>query len=92
MKNNHRHIGVLAALVLATTAQAGSISCGDATISDDQDVGQSTDQILQQCGPPTSRDGSNWIYDRSDQGQGIYILHFDSSGQLDSIQQQVDQG
>jgi hypothetical protein len=92
MKNNHCHITVVAALLAAATAQAGSITCGDATITDDQDVGQSTEQILQQCGPPTSQDGNNWIYDRSNQGQGIYILHFNGDGQLDSIQQQVDQG
>jgi hypothetical protein len=55
-------------------------------------VGQTTQQVLDQCGPPTSQDGDNWIYDRSNQGQGIYILHFDDSGELDSIEQQVDQG
>jgi hypothetical protein len=92
MKNTHCHITVVAGLLLTATAQAGSITCGDATITDDQDVGQSTEQILQQCGPPTSQDGNNWMYDRSNQGQGIYILHFNGDGQLDSIQQQVDQG
>jgi hypothetical protein len=92
MKNHCLYIAGFGWLLLAGTAQAGSISCGDATITDDQDVGQSTEQILNQCGPPTSQDGDNWIYDRSDVGQGIYILHFDDSGQLDSIQQQLDQG
>ena len=48
-------------------------------------------QILDQCGEPTSQDGDNWLYDRSDVGQGMYILHFDDSGQLDSIQQQMDE-
>jgi hypothetical protein len=80
-----------ASFLLATTAQAGSISCGDATITDDQDEGQTTMQILEQCGEPTSRDGDTWLYDRSDVGQGIYLLHFDDSGQLDSIQQQMDE-
>jgi hypothetical protein len=79
-------------VLLAGSVHAGSITCGDATITDDQDVGQTTQQVLDQCGPPTSQDGNNWIYDRSNQGQGIYILHFDNSGQLDSIEQQVDQG
>jgi hypothetical protein len=79
-------------LLFAAAVHAGSITCGDATITDDQDVGQTTQQVLDQCGPPTSRDGNNWVYDRSNQGQGIYILHFDGSGQLDSIEQQVDQG
>jgi hypothetical protein len=78
-------------LMLGVTAYAGSITCGDATITDDQDEGQTTMQILDQCGQPTSQDGDNWIYDRSDVGQGTYILHFDDSGQLDSIQQQMDE-
>jgi hypothetical protein len=80
-----------AGLLFAGTAQAGSITCGDATITDDQDEGQTTMQILDQCGQPTSQDGDNWLYDRSDVGQGTYILHFDDSGQLDSIQQQMDE-
>jgi hypothetical protein len=80
-----------AGLVLAATAQAGSITCGDVLITDDQTDGQFTQQILDQCGEPTAKDGDNWIYDRSDLGQGTYILHFDDSGQLDSIEQQMDQ-
>ena len=79
-------------LLLVGVAQAGTITCGDVIITDDQDDGQTTEQILDQCGPPTSQDGGNWIYDRSDMGQGIYILHFDDSEQLDSIEQQVDEG
>jgi hypothetical protein len=78
-------------LLLAGSARAGSISCGDATITDDQDEGQTTMQILDQCGEPTTRDGDNWLYDRSDTGQGTYILHFNDSGQLDSIEQQLDE-
>ena len=80
-----------AGVLLGGAVQAGSMSCGDATITDDQDQGQTTMQILEQCGQPTSQDGDNWLYDRSDMGQGIYILHFDDSGQLDSIQQQLDE-
>lgn len=78
-------------LLLAGSARAGSMSCGDATITDDQDEGQTSMQILDQCGEPTTRDGDNWIYDRSDIGQGTYILHFNDSGQLDSIEQQLDE-
>jgi hypothetical protein len=80
-----------AGLLLSVTAHAGSITCGDAIITDDQPDGQFTQQILDQCGPPTSKDGDNWIYDRSDVGQGVYVLHFDDSGQLDSIQQQLNE-
>jgi len=92
MKSNCLYIAAFTGIWMAGIAQAGSITCGDATITDDQDAGQTTEQVLQQCGTPTSQDGDNWIYDRSDTGQGIYILHFDDSGQLDSIQQQLDQG
>ena len=91
MKFHSFLITVCTGLLLAGIAQAGSISCGDAIITDDQDVGQTTQQVLDQCGAPTSKDGDDWIYDRSDAGQGIYILHFDDSGQLDSIEQQMDQ-
>jgi hypothetical protein len=92
MKIHHLPVAVFTGLLLAGPVQAGSITCGDYTITDDQEVGQTTDQVLEQCGEPTSKDGDNWIYDRSDEGEGIYILHFDDSGQLDSIEQQVDQG
>ena len=81
----------VAGLLLAGTVHAGSMTCGDAMITDDQDEGQTTMQILDQCGAPTSKNGDDWIYDRSDMGQGIYILHFDDAGQLDSIEQQLDQ-
>jgi hypothetical protein len=88
----HTYLSTASAVLLfAATAQAGSMTCGDATITDDQDEGQTTMQILEQCGQPSSQDGDNWLYDRSDVGQGIYILHFDDAGQLDSIQQQMDE-
>ena len=92
MKGCNFYIAGLMGIWMAGIAQAGSITCGDATITDDQDEGQTTEQVLQQCGQPTSQDGDNWIYDRSDEGQGTYILHFNDSGQLDSIQQQLDEG
>ncbi|MGB7931961.1 MAG: hypothetical protein WCH04_06985 [Gammaproteobacteria bacterium] len=91
MKINKISVAACTALLLAGTVNAGSITCGDATITDDQPDGQFTQQILDQCGPPTSQDGDNWIYDRSDVGQGMYVLHFDDSGQLDSIQQQMEE-
>jgi hypothetical protein len=91
MKNHYLSIAAFAGLLLTGTAQAGSISCGDAMITDDQPDGQLTQQILEKCGEPTSKDGDDWIYDRSDVGQGIYILHFDDSGQLDSIEEQMNE-
>src|SRR5512147_881311 len=91
MKNPNISVIACAALLLTGTVHAGSITCGDAMITDDQPDGQFTQQILDQCGPPTSKDGDDWIYDRSDVGQGIYVLHFDDSGQLDSIEQQLNE-
>ena len=91
MKIQDISVTACAALLLAGTVQAGSITCGDAMITDDQPDGQFTQQILDQCGEPTSKDGDDWIYDRSDDGQGIYVLHFDDSGQLDSIEQQMNE-
>ncbi len=90
MKIRYRYIAGFTGLLLSGTAQAGSMTCGQAIITDDQLDGQVTQQILDKCGQPTSKDGDNWIYDRSDVGQGIYVLHFNDSGQLDSIEQQMD--
>jgi hypothetical protein len=91
MKIHDIAITAYTALLLAGTVHAGSITCGDAIITDDQPDGQFTQQILDQCGEPTSKDGDDWFYDRSDVGQGMYVLHFNDSGQLDSIEQQMDQ-
>jgi hypothetical protein len=91
MKNLYFPIAGFTGLLLAATAQAGSITCGDAMITDDQPDGQFQEQILQQCGEPTSKDGDDWFYDRSDVGQGTYVLHFNDSGQLESIEQQMDE-
>ncbi len=90
MKIRYRYIAGFTGLLLCGTAQAGSITCGEAIITDDQLDGQVTQQILDKCGQPTSKDGDNWLYDRSDVGQGIYVLHFNDSGQLDSIEEQID--
>jgi len=90
MKIRYRYIAGFTGLLLGGTARAGSITCGEAIITDDQLDGQVTQQILDKCGQPTSKDGDNWLYDRSDVGQGIYVLHFNDSGQLDSIEQQMD--
>ena len=91
MKNNALYIAGFAGMLLAGSAQAGSMTCGDTIISGGQLDGQFKQQVLEQCGEPTSQDGDNWIYDRSDVGQGIYILHFSDSDQLDSIEEQMDE-
>jgi hypothetical protein len=91
MKIHHLYIAAGAALLLAGTAHAGTMSCGDAFITDDQPQPLYKQEILEQCGEPTSREGNNWFYDRSDMGQGIYILHFNDAGQLASIEEQVSE-
>ena len=88
MKANKVSIFIAAALLIAGSATAGSISCGDSTISDDQDEGQTSMQILEQCGEPTSRNGNDWLYDRSDVGEGIYVLHFNGASELESIDEE----
>jgi len=77
-------------LLLACSVQAGSISCGSATIADDQPDAPLTEHIISHCGEPTSKDGNDWIYDRRDVGSGLYILHFNDAGKLESIDEQAD--
>jgi hypothetical protein len=88
MKANKFFFSITAGLLIAASTQAGTISCGSATITDGQLEGQLTAQILEQCGEPNSRNGDDWYYDRSDVGEGLYILHFNDSGQLESIEEQ----
>ena len=90
MKNQYLSVSACAALLLAGTVQAGTLTCGDAIVTDNQPEGQFKEQILALCGEPTSREGNNWFYDRADVGQGTYILHFNDAGQLDSIEQQIE--
>jgi hypothetical protein len=90
MKNHYSYIAGFAGLLMAGSAQSGSITCGDAIITDDQPDGQFTQQILEQCGEPTAKDGDDWLYDRSDVGGGIYVLHFNDSGRLESIEEQPE--
>jgi hypothetical protein len=90
---NHHYLPIfaIAALLLAGTAQAGTLRCGNAFITDDQPDGQSRQQVLAKCGEPTNRDGDDWYYDRADVGQGTYVLHFNDSGELESIEQQTEE-
>jgi len=83
-------ITVSAGLLFAGSVQAGSISCGSATIADDQPDAPLTEHIISHCGEPASKNGNDWIYDRRDMGGGFYILHFNDSGELESIDEQAD--
>ena len=83
----HFFILAVCATLMTESVQAGTIECDGKIVADDQRDGQFKQQILDQCGQPTSMNDDDWIYDRSDIGQGIYVLHFDGSGQLDSIEE-----
>jgi hypothetical protein len=91
MKIIHSSFTTCAGLLLAGTVQAGSMYCGGALITDDQPDGQFKQQILKKCGEPTSRDGNDWLYDRADVGEGMYVLHFNDSGELESIEMQTEE-
>ncbi len=91
MKLHNALICGCAGLLLVGTAHAASITCGHATITDDQPEAQTTQQVRDKCGEPTAKNGSDWIYDRSDVGQGVYVLHFNGSGQLESIKEKPKQ-
>lgn len=80
-----------AALLLSGAVQAGSMYCGGALVTDDQPDGQFQQQILKKCGEPTARDGNDWLYDRANVGEGIYVLHFNDAGELESIEIQTEE-
>jgi len=86
MKTHHLSVATCAALLLAGTTQAGTMNCGETIIVDDQPDEQFKQQILAQCGEPASRDGDDWFYEREDVG---YVLHFNDSGRLESIEEQI---
>ena len=83
----HQFTLAICVTVFAESVLAGSIACNGTIIADDQRDAQFKQQILDQCGQPTSMEDDDWIYDRSDVGQGIYVLHFNDNGQLDSIEE-----
>lgn len=67
---------------------AANMECGTQIISDDQRNGQSKSRILELCGEPESKQGNTWYYKQPD--GAIFRLHFSGSGELESIQEEVD--
>jgi hypothetical protein len=88
MNNNFVPVSGILAMLPAASAQAGTLRCGGDIIIDDQLSGQFKEQILEQCGAPTDKNGDDWLYDRTDVGDGVYVLHFNDDGQLESIEEQ----
>ena len=71
-----------------STAMAASIQCGTQIISDDQRNGQTKSEVLELCGEPTSKKMNTWYYKQPD--GATFRLHFNGSGELESIQEEVD--
>jgi len=91
MNNKLVSVAGILAVLLTASAQAGTLRCGGEIISDDHSSGQFKEQILEQCGAPTDKNGDDWLYDRTDVGDGVYVLHFNDDGQLESIQEQAQE-
>ena len=86
MNTRHLASAFCAALMLYGTARAETMTCGSSLITDDQTDGLFSEQVQAQCGAPTAMEGNDWIYDRTDVGEGTYVLHFNDSGELESIE------
>ena len=67
---------------------AASMQCGTQFINDDQRDGQSKDKILAMCGEPETKEGNTWYYKKPD--GAMFRLHFNGSGELESIQETVE--
>lgn len=62
---------------------AFAMSCGTHIISAGQLHGTGKYEVLKKCGEPTVRSGNIWIYELH--GSSKYVLTFDASGRLSSI-------
>lgn len=70
-----------AASALALPALAQEMRCENRLISGDQVHPMVQEQVLQECGEPTSKDYNRWFY----QAQGK-VLVFNNNGELDHIE------
>jgi len=77
---------LIAAVALGTSfaAHADSFYCGENLIEE----GMSQDKVVQLCGEPSSRDGNNWIYDRSPEKFKVRI-YFEADETVGDIQQEM---
>ena len=83
-----RNLGIVIGCFLLASwfpAMADGMECGTHLITDDEESGQTMSEIKEQCGAPDSVTGDDWYYKKED--GATYQLHFDASGELDSITQ-----
>lgn len=82
MKTTRPHLVIAVLLLLpATTALAtDSFRCGTHVISE----GLAQRYVLQYCGEPTEKRGSDWVYDRGSAHQ-VMVVTFDPDKKVDRI-------
>jgi hypothetical protein len=83
------NIKILAATIAVSVATlpalAQEMRCGNLLISGDQIHPLLKEQVLKECGEPTSREFNRWYYEA--QGK---ILVFNDNGELDHIEDAAD--
>ena len=84
-----RNLGIVIGCFLLVSwlpAMADDMVCGTYTISDGEENGPTMSEIKEKCGEPNEVNGDNWYYKQED--GPTYQVHFNGSGELDSIIQQ----
>jgi len=81
MLNIRNLASAIALSAVAVPALAQEMRCGNLLISGDQIQPLLKEQVLAECGEPTSKDYNRWFY----QAQGK-ILVFNDNGELDHIE------
>ena len=73
--------------LLGGTVLADTMTCGQYMIQSGETNPVTKDEVEQQCGQPTAKEGNDWIYQRA--GENTKILHFNDNGGLESISERV---
>lgn len=79
---NIKMLAIVAVSCVAVPALAQEMRCGNRLISGDQIEPLLKEQVLQECGEPTSKDYNRWFY--QEQGK---ILVFNGNDELEEIQE-----
>ena len=66
-------------MLMFQSVYAGSIRCGNHTISDVSRHGTSMYEVLKRCGEPTFRQGNTWVYEK---GKVSKEIIFNSRGSI----------
>ncbi len=69
-------------MLMFQSVYAGSMRCGQNTISDGGRTGPGTYEVLKRCGEPTFRQGNSWVYEK---GSKRTVIVFKDSGEISSI-------